>query len=129
MYQFSDKTDTFDFLGPNLPKNGFWGRNFKKLNLDSEPASLRYLGAPIFRQNRQLRLFGPKLAQKWILWWEFQKSMSGFGINTRKIPCVPIFSQNRELLIFRPKFGEIAQSSAIFWFKYCWGCCRELAGG
>ena len=25
---------------------------------------------------------------------EFQKSKSGFGINTSKIPCVPIFSQN-----------------------------------
>ena len=36
MYQFSDKTNTFDFLGPNLPKNRFWGRNFKNLCLDSE---------------------------------------------------------------------------------------------
>ena len=30
---------------------------------------------------------------------------------------------------FWPKFGEIAQLRAIFWFKYCWGCCRELGGG
>ena len=36
MYQFSDKTDNFEFVGPNLPKNGFWGRNFKNLSLDSE---------------------------------------------------------------------------------------------
>ena len=42
MYQFSDKTDNFEFLGPNLPKNGFWGRNFKSLSLDSESATLRY---------------------------------------------------------------------------------------
>ena len=42
---------------------------------------------------------------------------------------MPIFSQNIELLIFRPKFGEIAQLSAIFWFKYSWGYCRELARG
>ena len=42
MCQFSDKTDNFDFLGPNLPKNGFWGRIFKNLSLDSESASPRY---------------------------------------------------------------------------------------
>ena len=70
MYQFSDKTnnfdildpksgfgirileilcvpifrhrDNFEFLGPNLPKNGFWGQNFKNLSLDLESVSLRY---------------------------------------------------------------------------------------
>ena len=36
MYQFLDKMDNFEFLGPNFPKNGFWGRNFKNLSLDSE---------------------------------------------------------------------------------------------
>ena len=36
MRQFSDKTDNFDFLGPNFPKNGFWDRNFKNISLDSE---------------------------------------------------------------------------------------------
>ena len=36
VHQFSDKTNKFEFLGPNLPKNGFWGRNFKNLILDSE---------------------------------------------------------------------------------------------
>ena len=90
---------------------------------------LDILHAPIFRQNRQLWIFGPKFAQKWILGSEFQKSKSGFGINTSNIPCVPIFSQNGQLLIFWPKFGEIAQLRAIFWFKYCWGCCRGLGGG
>ena len=33
--------DNFEFLGPNLPKNGFWGRNFKNLSLDLESAFLR----------------------------------------------------------------------------------------
>ena len=45
---------------------------------------------------------------------EFQKSKSGFGINTSIIPCLPIFSQNGQLLIFRPKFWEIAHLRAIF---------------
>ena len=82
-----------------------------------------------FQTKLTLLLFEPKFAQKWILGSEFQKSKSGFGISTSNIPCVPIFSQNGQLLIFWPKFGEIAQLRAIFWFKYCWGCCRELGGG
>ena len=84
---------------------------------------------PIFRQSEQLRIFVSKFAQKWILGSKFQKSKSKFGVNTSNIPCVLIFSQNGQFLIFRPKFGEIAQLRAIFWFKYCWGCCRELGGG
>ena len=43
------------------------------------------LCVPIFRQIGQLWIFGPKFAQKWILGLEFQKSKSGFGINTSKI--------------------------------------------
>ena len=42
VYQFSDKMGNFEILGPNLPKNEFWGQNFKNLSLDSESASLRY---------------------------------------------------------------------------------------
>ena len=38
MCQFSGKTDNFDFFGSNLPKNGFWGSNFKKLSLDLDSA-------------------------------------------------------------------------------------------
>ena len=41
-HQFSGKTDNFDFFGPNLPKNGFWGRDFKNLSPDSESALPRY---------------------------------------------------------------------------------------
>ena len=85
VYQFSGKTDNFEFLGPDL------------LNL----------------------IFGVGIS----------KIKSGFGINTSNIPCVSVFSQNGQLLIFRSTFWEIAQSRAIFWFKYCWGCCRELGGG
>ena len=85
MFQFSDKMDNFEFLDPNLPKNEFWGRNFKNLSLDSESAPPKY-----------------HMCQ---------------------------FSAKMDNLIFWPKFGEIAQLRAIFWFKYCWGCCRELDGG
>ena len=42
VHQFSAKTDNFEFLGPNLPKNYFWDRNFKTLILDLESAPLIY---------------------------------------------------------------------------------------
>ena len=42
MHQSPYKIDIFEFLGPNLPKNRFWGQNFKNLSLDSKSASLRY---------------------------------------------------------------------------------------
>ena len=35
VYQFSDKTANFEYLGPNLPKTGYSDRNSKNLNLDS----------------------------------------------------------------------------------------------
>ena len=42
MCQYSDKTNNFDFMGPNLPKNGFWGGNFKNLCLDLYSTPPRY---------------------------------------------------------------------------------------
>ena len=41
VHQFSDKTNNFKFLGPNLPKNGFWDR-ISSLSLDSESTSPIY---------------------------------------------------------------------------------------
>ena len=38
---------------------------------------------------------------------KFQKSKSGFGINTSKIPHMPIFSQNEQLLIFGLNLGKL----------------------
>ena len=105
------------------------GSEFQKSKSGFGFRILEILGAPIFRQNEQLWIFGPKFTQKWILGCEFQKSKSAFRINTSNIPCVPIFSQNGKLLIFWSKFGEIVQLRGTFWFKYCWGCCRELDGG
>ena len=129
MYQFLDKTDNFEFLGPNLPKNGFWGQNFKNLSLDSESASLRYYVYQFSGIRDNFEFLDPNLPKSKFLGSEFQKSKSWFRINISNIPCAPIFSQNGQLWIFWPKFEEIAQLHAIFWFKYCWGCCRELGRG
>ena len=125
---FQSKQTTLTFLAQICPKRKL-GFEIQKTNVGIRISILEIPCVPIFRQNGQLWIFGPKFAQKWILGSEFQKSKSGFRINTSNIPCVPIFSQNGQLLIFWPKFGEIAQLRAIFWFKYCWGCCRELGGG
>ena len=38
MPQFSINKGNFDFFDPNLPKNEFWGHDFKNLNVDSESA-------------------------------------------------------------------------------------------
>ena len=46
---------------------------------------LEIQSVPIFRQNGQLLIFGPKFTQKWILRSKFQKSKSGFGISILEI--------------------------------------------
>ena len=125
---FQTKRTALTFLVQICPKRKL-GFEIQKTNVGIRISILEIPCVPIFRQNGQLWLFGPKFAQKWILGSEFQKSKSGFGISTSNIPCVPIFSQNGQLWIFWPKFGEIVQLRAIFWFEYCWGCCRELGGG
>ena len=38
MYRVLGKLDNFDFFGPNLLKNGFWGGNFINISLDSKSA-------------------------------------------------------------------------------------------
>ena len=122
---FQLKKTTLTFLAQICLKRKL-GFEIQKTNVGIRISILEIPCVPIFRQNGQLWIFGPKFAQKWILGSKFQKSKSGFGINTSIIPCVPIFIHNGQFLIFRPKFGEIAQLRAIFWSKCCWGCCREL---
>ena len=39
--QFSGKANNFDFFDPNLPKNKFWGWDFKNLSADSRSAPSR----------------------------------------------------------------------------------------
>ena len=116
-------------FGPKFAQNWILGSKLQKSKSGFGISILEVLCAPIFKQNEQLWIFGNKFTPKLILGSEFQKSNFGIGINTSTILCVPIFSQNGRHLVFRRKFGEIVQLRAIFWFKYCWGCCRELGGG
>ena len=61
VYQFSDKTDIFVFLGQNLPKNGFWCQNFKDLRLDLKSVSLRYYAYQFSDKTDNFEYLGPSL--------------------------------------------------------------------
>ena len=74
MYQFSDKMDNFEFLGPNMSKNGFWSRNFKNLSLDLELASLRYFKHQFSDKTDNFEFLGPNLPK-------LLKYVQYFGLN------------------------------------------------
>ena len=61
VYQFSDKTNNFEFLVPNLPKNEFLGQNFKNPSLDSESASFRYHVYQFSDKTNNFDFLGPNL--------------------------------------------------------------------
>ena len=63
MCEFSGKTDNFDFFGPNLPKNGFWGRNFKNVSLDSELVPPIYHVCQCSVKMGDFKFFGPNLGK------------------------------------------------------------------
>ena len=75
VYQFSDKTNNFDLLGPNLPKNGFWGQNFKNLSLDLESASLRYYEHQFSDKTDNFDFLGPNLPKN-EFWGQNFKNLS-----------------------------------------------------
>ena len=112
MYQFPDKTDKFEFLGPNLSKNKFWDENFKNLSLDSESASLRYYVHQFSDKTDNFEFLGPNLAKNGFWGRNFknlsldsestppiyhvcQFSVKFFGLNLGKLPnYVQYFGSN-----------------------------------
>ena len=144
VYQFSDKTENFDFLDPNLPKNGFWHQHFKNLSLDSESASLRYYVYQFPDKTDNFEYLGPNLPKN-RFWRQNLKNLSLDSESASLRYCVYQFSDKMDNFEYLgpnlPKNGfwarnfkgpnseEIAQLCAIFWFKYCWGCCKELGRG
>ena len=103
--QFWGKTDKLDFLDPNLPKNEFWGCNFKDQSPNSESALPRYHVCQFSVQTDNFDFFGPNLPKKKIK-IEIQKTNVGIRISMFEIPCVPIFRQNGHLWLFGPKFAQ-----------------------
>ena len=99
MHQFSDKTDKFQYLRINSPTNSILESQFQKSKSGFGISILKILCTAILRQNGELRIFGLKFAQKWILGLEFQKCKSGFRSSVIEILCTAIFRQNWQLSI------------------------------
>ena len=72
MCQFSGKMENFDFFGPNFPKNGFWGRNFKILSPNSESAPPRYHVYQFSGKMDNSDFFGPTLSENEFWDWNFK---------------------------------------------------------
>ena len=92
---FQLKQTTLIFLAQISPKRK-WGFEIQKTNIGIRISIFEIPCVPIFRQNGQLWIFGPK----------FQKSKSGFGISILEVLWVPIFRQNGRLWIFGPRFAQ-----------------------
>ena len=90
---FWTKQTTLTFLAQTCPEKKL-GFEIQKINVGIRISILEIPCVPIFRHKGQLWIFGPKVAQKWILGSGFQKSKSGFGMNTSNIPFLSIFSQH-----------------------------------
>ena len=75
VYQFLDKTDNFEFSGPNLPKNGFCSQNFKDLNLDLESVSLRYYEYQFSDKTENFEFLDPNLPKN-EFWGQNFKNLS-----------------------------------------------------
>ena len=80
---FQRKQRTLNF-GPKLPKNGFWGRNFKNLNLDSESASLRHYVHQFSDKTDNFQFLGPNLPKS-----EFQgRNFKNLSLDSESAPPV-----------------------------------------
>ena len=62
-------------MGPNLPKNGFWGWNFKSLSLDLESATLRYYVHQFSDKTDNFEFLDQNLPKNWFYDQNF-KSLS-----------------------------------------------------
>ena len=60
---FFGKMDNFDFFSPNLPKNEFWGENFKNLSPDLESAPGTYHVCQFLVKAESVEFFGLNLGK------------------------------------------------------------------
>ena len=63
VWQFLKKSGNFDFFGPNMPNNGFWGRNFENLCPDAESAPPRYYVNLFSGKTNNFDFFGPNMPE------------------------------------------------------------------
>ena len=139
VYQFLDKTDNFEYLGPNLPKTGFWGRNFKNLSLDSKSASLRYYVHQFSNKTNNFEFLDPNLPKNWCwvlnfknLDFESTPPLHNVSQVSLKMDNIWIFDLNLgKLLAYVQYFSSnivdgVAESCVeveISWVEVDWGGC------
>ena len=76
MYQFSDKTDNFEFLGPILSINGVWCQNSKYLPMDSEnKRSIRHYVQQFSEKQDNFDFLGANFPKN-EFWGETSKNLS-----------------------------------------------------
>ena len=98
--------DNFEFFRPNLPKNGFWSRNFKNLSLDFESASLRYNMHRFSDKTNNFKFLNPNLPKNGFWGRNFKTLSPDLESAFPRYHCVPIFRQNGQFWVFRPKFAQ-----------------------
>ena len=103
---FQAKQTTLIFPAQNCPKTN-WESQIQKTNDGLRINIIMMPYVPILGGNRQLWIFRPKFAQKWILGLEFRKSKSGSRISTSKIPWTPTFSQKNNIEFFGLNLGKL----------------------
>ena len=82
--EFHSKQSTLNFWDQICPKEVFYGRNLKKLFLNSKSAALNTPIVSSFILNEALQSTGTKMPQKDILGMEPKKAIVKFGIRTTK---------------------------------------------
>ena len=102
VYQFLDKTNNFDFLGPNFSKNWFWRQNFKNLSLDSESASLIYYVYQFLNKTDNFEYLGPNFPKTGF----WGKNFKVWIRNQHPWDTMWTSFQKGQLWIFRPKFSQ-----------------------
>ena len=113
MCQFSGRTDNIDFFCPNLHKSGHRTGNSESYCWNKNQHLWDTMCANFLTKQATLT-FPAQICPKIDLASELQKSNSGFGISTSKIPCVLIFSQNGQLWIFGLNLGKLSNYMRYF---------------
>ena len=102
MWQFSDKTDNFDFFSSDLPKRRFWGRNFQRLTPDSNSTLPRYHTCQFSGKRNNFNFFDQNLPKInfgispesesappsfYVCWFLYKaKTFEFFGLDVWKLP-------------------------------------------
>ena len=107
-YQFSGKTNNFEFFNPKVAQKLIFRSEFQKSKCGFGISTSKISCVPIFRQNGLFWFFSAQISSKMDLRLEIQKINVRTSINILKIPREPIFRLNKIFWLFRPKCPKMA---------------------